>query len=430
MAKSSHRSVKRLSGSPRPLSISGSTWQNPILLVALTALILSGCQPLMVKAPHPSTIHRAYASHLSESGRSNIQRVAVVAGNAEVNFAVGGADYGKQGDEVGKGMAEGVGAAFSGLGESGEGAALYILLLPVIIPVAAGVGGVAGAVEAERRENNKQAADALIAAYDGQLPNVLLAREIEKQILEVKGLEARVYPDTAIDGIDADAMLTVNVTEVTADINGSQGRLGVSVEAALVSLPDREPLYRELYGFHDTRSMSDWAEDNGKAWLEHLRRAKIRISERIVQNHFTLLELRHVLRPVATASYTDFEDATLNSKTPELSWDFLLLGDDSHLLAQPPIDSESITWDIRIQHGDDIAYERRELPSQTHVVEDGLKECSAYTWSVRPRFNLDGHVRLGEWMVVSQASRGDVVNLWDDFHPLHTPCSSSQKDQS
>jgi hypothetical protein len=101
-----------------------------------------------------------------------------------------------------------------------------------------------------------------------------------------------------------------------------------------------------------------------------------------------------------------------------------LLGDDSHLPTQPEIDSESITWDIRIQRGDDIAYERRALPSQTHVVEDGLEECTGYAWSVRPRYTLEGDVRLGEWMVVSRASRGDVVSLWDDFHPLHTPCSS------
>jgi hypothetical protein len=424
MTRLSHRSAKCLSGSPRPRPISGSLWRNPVLFIALAALALGGCQPLMVKPAHPSTVHRGYASHMSEENRSGIKRVAVVAGTAEVSFEVGGPDYGKQGDEVGKGMAQGVGAAFSGLGESGEGAVLYILLLPVIIPVAAGVGGVAGAIEAEKRENNQEAADALMAAYEGQLPNVILAREVARQLAEVDGMEARVYQDNEIDGIDADAMLTMNVTGVSAQVTNAQGWLGVSVEAVLLSLPDREPLYRELYGFHDTRSMRDWTEDNGKVWLEHLRRAKIRISERIIQNHFTLLELRHVLRPVATDSYSDFEEATLNSTTPELSWDFLLLGDDSHLPTQPEIDSESITWDIRIQRGDDIAYERRALPSQTHVVKDGLEECTGYAWSVRPRYTLEGDVRLGEWMVVSRASRGDVVSLWDDFHPLHTPCSS------
>jgi len=424
MIKHTHRNMMCLSGSPGPRPIISSSWRNPVLFIALAALALGGCQPLMVKPAHPSTIHRDYASHMSEENRSGIKRVAVIAGNAEIDFAVGGPDYGKRGDEVGNGMAAGTGAAIGGLAESGEAAPLYILMLPVIIPVAAGVGGVAGAIEAEKRENNREATDALMAAYDGQLPNVILAREIARQLTEVDGIEASVYRDNEIDGIDADAVLTVNVTEVSAQVTDSRGELGVSVEAVLVSLPDREPLYRELYGFHDTRSMRKWTEDNGEAWLEHLRRAKIRISERIVLNHFTLLELRHVLRPVATGSYADFKKATLNSTTPELSWDFLLLGDDSHLPTQPEIDSDSITWDIRIQRGDDIAYERRALPSQTHVIEAGLEECIAYAWSVRPRYTLDGDVRLGEWMVVSRASRGDVVSLWDDFHRLHTPCSS------
>jgi len=361
---------------------------------------------------------------MSEENRSGIKRVAVIAGNAEINFDVGGPDYGKQGDEVGNGVAAGAGAAIGGLAESGEAAPLYILMLPVIIPVAAGVGGVAGAIEAEKRENNREAADALMAAYEGQLPNVILAREVAGQLAEVGGIEAGVYRDDEIDSIEADAMLTVNVTEVSAQVTDTKGLLGVTVEAVLTSLPDHEPLYRELYSFHDTRSMRKWTEDNGKAWLEHLRRAKIRISERIVQNHFTLLELRHVLRPLATGSYADFKKAKLNTTTPELSWDFVLLGDDSHLAAQPEIDSESISWDIRIQRGDEITYERRALPSQTHVVEAGLEECTGYAWSVRPRYTLGGDVRLGEWMVVSRASRGDVVSLWDDFHRLNTPCSS------
>ena len=424
MNKRSYQTLVCTGAFSRPHPDTRVSWRVPVLFITLAALALGGCQPLLVKPAHPSTIHRAYASHMSEENRSGIGQVAVVAGNAEVDFAVGGPDYGAQGDEVGKGMAAGAGAAMSGVAESGEAAGLYILLLPVIIPVAAGVGGVGGAIEAEKRKNNQEATDALMAAYDGQLPNVILAREIATQLAEVDGMEASVYRDEDIDGIDADAMLTVNVTEVRAHVTGSWAKLGVSIEAVLVSLPDREPLYRELYSFHDTRSLRQWTEDNGKAWLEHLRRAKTRISDRIIQNHFTLLELRHVLRPVATGSYVDFGDATLNSTTPELSWDFVLLGDDSHLAEQPDIDSESISWDLRIQLGDEIAYERKALTTQNHTVEDKLKECTNYAWSVRPRYTLDGNVRLGEWMVVSKASRGDVVSLWDDFHRLHTPCSS------
>jgi hypothetical protein len=399
-------------------------WRKLVLAFALTSLALGGCQPLIVKAPHPSTVHRDYATHMSEGKRAGISRVAVMPGKTPPNFVVGGPDYGKRGDEVGQGAAAGAEAALSGVGESGEGAVLYILLLPVILPVAAGVGGAAGAIEAEQRENNREATDALMAAYDGQLPNVILAREITRQLSEVDSIDAQVMRNSDIDHIDADAVLTITVAEVSAEVTNSEGKLGVSIEAELVSLPDRETLYQERYSFHDTRSMRAWTEDNGKAWLEHLRRAKIRVSERVVQNMFTLLELRHVLRPVKTDSYADFKRARLNSTTPELSWDFVLLGDDSHLPAQPDIDNESITWDIRIQRGDEIDYERHALPAQTHTLEEELETCSDYAWSVRPRYLLEGDVRVGEWMVVSSASRGEVVSLRDDFHPLHTPCSS------
>jgi hypothetical protein len=401
-----------------------SRWRNCILFITVACLGLSGCQPLIVKPPHPSTVYRNYASHMSENKRSGITRVAVIPGNVDANFILGGPDYGKQGDEVGKGVADGVNAALSpDMGGSGDGAVLYILLLPLIIPTAALLGGISGAVEAEVRENNKEAADALIAAYDGKLPNVQLAREIGQKLADFDGIEATVYRSSEIEQIEADAMLTINVTQVSAEITDSKGRLGVSVEAVLVSLPDREQLYREIYGFHDTRSMSDWAADNAMAWREHLRKAKIKVSERIVHNFFTLLELRHVLRPIATESYKNFNKAKLNSTSPELAWDFLLLGDDSHLQEEPQITPDMISWDLAIRIGEVTQYERKALNAQQHVVEEPLDQCTRYNWSVRPRYSINDVERVGEWMTVSRTDRGDVIAITQDFHFLQTPCS-------
>jgi hypothetical protein len=108
-----------------------------VLAMAAGLLALSGCQPLIVKPAHPSTVYRDYSSHMSEDKRAAISRVAIAPGDTEIEFVAGGSQYGKTGDEVAEGVAAGVDAALSPDG-SGEGAIVYILKLPIILSLAAG----------------------------------------------------------------------------------------------------------------------------------------------------------------------------------------------------------------------------------------------------------------------------------------------------
>jgi hypothetical protein len=254
---------------------------------------------------------------------------------------------------------------------------------------------------------------------------VLLAEEIKKHLSELDGVSGEILrapaADTPLSEIDADALLNIRILEVSAEVN-EESRLGVSVEAELLRLPGGEPLYHEVYGSYDTRSIRNWTANNGEAWREHLRLAKIRISERIVQNLFALLELRHVLKPLVTQSYADFKRAKLNTLSPELAWEFTLLGDDKHLASPPEIDEDDISWDLQILGEGKQIYRRTSLPGQHHKVEEPLGTCQQLSWSVRPRYRLPEGERVGEWMTVATADRGDTVPPRADYHLLRTPC--------
>lgn len=403
-------------------------WQRLALCLATATLVLSGCQPTVVRPAHPSAIYRNYASHMSEASRTGISRVAIAPGDAEILFSVSGSDYGKHGDEISKGAADGVAAALSSM----TGDPMAILLLPFVITIGAGVGGISGAVEADRREQNKDAADGLIEVSKGQVANELLAQEILRQMSDGAIIQASIVSPvntgSPVSDIKADALLTVTVTNVNAEIF-KNALLGVSVQAELLRLPGGELLYSEQYTSSDMRPMSDWAENDGKAWREHLRLAKIRISERIIQSLFTLLEFRHVLRPRATESYKNFADGTLRTLTPTLAWQYVLLGDDTHLDSQTSIDPNAITWDLQIQHNGEKVYQRLGLPAQQHQVEEPLVACQHLTWSVRPRFQTDSGERMGEWMTVARSERGSIVAPRQDFHPLRAPCPTHTETQ-
>lgn len=44
-----------------------------------------------------------------------------------------------------------------------------------------------------------------------------------------------------------------------------------------------------------------------------------------------------------------------------------------------------------------LRYSRRGLTEPQHHMDEALEPCGRYAWTVRPRFKLDGHPRVGEW---------------------------------
>src|SRR5258708_5506504 len=67
----------------------------------------------------------------------------------------------------------------------------------------------------------------------------------------------------------------------------------------------------------------------------------------------------------------------------------------------------NVTYDIRIYRVSDgtLRYQRRALPDPIHRLEADLEAGAEYCWTVRPRFKLDGQLRVGEWSRVDTADQ-------------------------
>jgi hypothetical protein len=63
-----------------------------------------------------------------------------------------------------------------------------------------------------------------------------------------------------------------------------------------------------------------------------------------------------------------------------------------------------VTYDLNIWRSENetpssIIYSRRGLPEAQHKIEEALRPCEGYFWTVRARFRVDGKERVSEWGV-------------------------------
>ena len=87
-----------------------------------------------------------------------------------------------------------------------------------------------------------------------------------------------------------------------------------------------------------------------------------------------------------------------------------------------------VTYELRIWKGyaplrdhrapETLVYSRSGLSHPLHDVEDALSTHSAYVWSVRARFKLDGRPRATPWATERGWSRTAALPELD-FAPLH-----------
>jgi hypothetical protein len=399
-------------------------------VVLLLASLLTGCQALHVYPQHPSVRFRDKALHMPESLRAGIQTVAVVPLGAEPLVQATGPDYGKKGGEVGQGAKEFVAGTLSEVSSDDSG--MGLLLLPFLLPIMAGAGAAAGAAKANRRENNKATTDALLDTYGQALPNERLAQAVATLIDESAGYEA------APQGVAADAELRVGVSLIEAVVDDtSQTRFTVYVDAELVAPASGRSLFTQGYVYRKALPLRRWAKDDGAGLAMYLDGARHRIAQQVVASVFTRLELRHVLRPVATADHDGEDRAKTKTLTPRLAWEFVTLGGDDHLPAPVQIDEGSITYDLEIYDDERLVYRQHDLPDPAHLIAQPLEPCRTLTWTVRPSFRVDpGLQRVGEWMQ-RPPQPGETPQLFyegageervlppDLFPTLRTPCSRS-----
>jgi hypothetical protein len=124
--------------------------------------------------------------------------------------------------------------------------------------------------------------------------------------------------------------------------------------------------------------------------------------------------------------YEEVEWTTVAGLQPTLSWQAFPRDQDIAASAAEMARVKSVRYDLLVarEHRSlpaEIVYRREGLPGPVHTVETPLAPGTRYFWTVRARFELDGHTRVTEWSTIHTTQRGRVTSPSGLSYLFRTP---------
>ncbi len=410
-----------------------------VAAVVAASLMVSACASSFFLGQHPSTTYRSSDSHMPEEVRSSIRTVALQPSEIPPNLVVRGDVYTAPGDEFGAGEGAAAGVIFTGrMISEADNPFPAIILAPIVLPIAVVVGAAMGAatsaVMEEIREARKDLTDALLEEDNRPLPSDTLVEELQAHLEAVKDVESTLIPAEAPPPFEVDAILEIKVWGLTITIEGGDAIMATEATAAIRRSGDTSLLYQRQYSVDQTESLNDWIADDNALWNDYVDRARRYFARRISEDFFEKIELRHVLRPVHSESFSgaprrDYSSADVNTLTPTLTWELILFGGGDYGEWVEKIDETQAVYDLEIYDGDRLVYYAGDIQAVHHLVQEELERCTSYRWSVRPSYLIEGKTRVSDWMI-----NNPIQNVWDPrslnppeaserFPLIKTPCN-------
>ncbi|MFT5502083.1 MAG: hypothetical protein ACI88G_002225 [Woeseiaceae bacterium] len=379
-------------------------------IIVAISLVAGGCGSVFYMGQQPSTGYRTGTSHMAEELRSSVRTVAVKPSSSRPILSVGG-DYGRAVPTASEGASAGAEAGASASGEIiGENPAA-ILLLPILLPVAMIAGSIMGAaaakIQQQVQEFRDQLTEDLTQENNATLPSDALAREVYVRLESVSDIEPTLTTAEASIPADIDATLDVVVEQLTVMVEGNDAIMTAAASAKLTRTEDNSMIYSKGYNYSVKDTLNNWTRDDNALWSDYIDNAQQYIARKISDDFFEKVELRHVLRPLASASVSDITRSDWTgsaiSPTPTLAWELILLGGDTYGGWTDQIHESAVAFDLEIYDDDQLVYFSYNIPEPRHAVQEALPECKSLSWSVRPVYHIDGKTRAGEWMNRSSA---------------------------
>ena len=352
---------------------------------------------------HPSTTYRSAVSHMSEELRTSVRTVAVRPSAILPTLTVGG-DYGKIVPTTGEGAAAGVSGSMAGMGEAMGEDPSVILMAPIIIPVAMIAGAIGGAGAAKVQQEVQEFRDGLTEEMtrDGaqSLPADAFVRNIQSYLEELPAVDSSLVAADELPLPEVDAIFDIQVTELSVMVTGSKATIQATVVARLQRSSDGAVIHHRSYSFGEQDSLRDWSANDNARWTAFIDQARRRITRQICNDFFDGIILRHVLRPTRNGEGVKrgHWNKSVKTRTPDLAWELFLLDGDTYGASSDQIDSDNASYDLEIYHERRLVYAVDNISGLSHTVQEPLEKCRTYSWSVRPRYQVDGKSRVGEWM--------------------------------
>jgi len=388
-----------------------------IAILASSSLFASDCLGAANTLQQPSAQHRKFPSHMTESGRASVKKVVLLPTTGAAMSRVDG-DYGKVRTGVLYGAAEGIAGGVTAAEVMTAAIDKYylgqLISVAVVVPAAIIAGAIIGAVVGGVRTQVQKFRDDLTIdladAANPPLRNDVLARDVYSQTRHIADIDTDVFAATTPLAPGTDAVLLVQITDLTLLIDKGEAVITTWAKATLRSVNTGKDLYVNAYRYEDRDTLRNWTSEDNALWRDYSNFARHYFSREISEEFFQRVELRHVLRPTATVMVADSWQNSATSANPTLEWELVLLGDDMYSWANK-IDEGDVDYDLEMYDAHRLVYFAKDIGETQHAVAAALEECQTYRWTVRPTYRFDGKTRVGEWMRYFSAHNREAGHL-------------------
>ncbi len=378
---------------------------------------------------HQKTVLPARPAPLSEAMRQQLKTVGVVAAAFQPTVHI--QTYAQESESgVGAGAEEGA-LAGGAVGTTGAMALLpFGLVFPPILIVAGGlfvastVGGAAVGGLQERSPDipmtSRQDAEKIVTAL---VQNPITQVHLRNQVLEagqqiefpnIIGLES-FRPSNADHMVDLrpaakkgiDTIMTVQLEQVVftaAEEYNPVIAVDMSVRSTLRETSDGTLFDNRVFTCRaGKQTLAEWKSKGGIPFDRELKNCYAKIAERMTEEVFLVFYF-----PTRDSEWGPKKQhrttMITSSLQPKLRWKPYVPSNEARSNFEKPGDQE-IRYDVKVWRADsndlplDLVYERQGLRTPHHHIETPLQASTTYFWTVRARFDLNGHRRVTPWAV-------------------------------
>jgi hypothetical protein len=180
------------------------------------------------------------AAHMSSELRDSISRIVILPIAGESGEAITGT-YGQETRGLSGGMAKG---AEIGQVPVEVGQVPINIPIPILRELGMIVGGLTGAMERRTQDLRDRMTEDLASEVEQPLSNIALATDVFWGLNDIKGVDPKLFAVTTPIPPDTDAILYINLDEVTLNIQKDEAIISTVATARLQNKADGTTLFR------------------------------------------------------------------------------------------------------------------------------------------------------------------------------------------
>ena len=333
-------------------------------------------------------------THMSDELRDTISRIVILPIPGESEEAITGT-YDKDTRGLYGGVAKG---AEIGRVPVEVGHVPINIPIPVLREIGMLVGGITGSMERWTQDLRDQMTDDLASEVEQPLSNIALATDVFWGLREIPSVDPKLFSVTTPIPPDTEAILYINLDEVTLNIQKDEAIVSTVATARLQSQADGTTLYRTTASYSDRDQLKNWAKNDYALWREYREFARHYLGRELIAELYARIKVDHSMEPVYRGSEIkpDKKDpwhGETKSVSPTLVWTYDVADE-----VKDEVDESKVLWDVEIYDSQRPVYQAQRVAGTRFKLDAPLEPCKTYRWSVRPAYSAGSGTNYGHWM--------------------------------